>query len=254
MQVCHESRHTSRPCIIDLLYHPIATKCSSPAFTYVQEFGNTMDLIWRRKTKAKSCSQAVRHSVCEWNEEGKIWDEFERVYFRNFFLKLMILEITSFPLRFLKTWIKIAQTLPPTSYQPNLTSPNLSIDNFEDIFKQLDQTLDLRFHLTSSQSVSQTWKTFRARSASVARVITCVSWSLQWCMQQSMHFFLFTKKSQARSLRDYRQTRSLSRPNPRLFGVTVAIPPFIRFSRPLAYGGRVYPRWNCIFPSSRIIN
>lgn len=136
----------------------------------------------------------------------------------------------------------------------NLTSPNLSIDNFEDIFKQLDQTLDLRFHLTSSQSVSQTWKTFRARSASVARVITCVSWSLQWCMQQSMHFFLFTKKSQARSLRDYRQTRSLSRPNPRLFGVTIAIPPFIRFSRPLAYGGRVYPRRNCIFPSSRIIN
>lgn len=125
MQVCNESRHTSRPCIIDLLYHPIATKCSSPAFTYVQEFGNTMDLIGRRKTKAKSCSQALRHSVCEWNEEGKIWDEFERVYFRNFFLlfssylccKIMILE---FIIMFLKNVNKNC-TNSPTSYQPNLT-------------------------------------------------------------------------------------------------------------------------------------
>lgn len=131
------------------------------------------------------------------------------------------------------------------------------------------------FHLTSSQFPSL--RTFPPNSRNRlgrtphsepsiagARVITCVSWSLQWCMQQKharffsllfflfFFFLLFTKKSQTHSLRDYRQTRSLSRPNPHLFGVTVAIPPFIRFSRRLwgREGGKVYlvyPRRNCIF-------
>lgn len=115
MQVCNESRHTSRPCIIDLLYHPIATKCSSPAFTYVQEFGNTMDLIGRRKTKAKSCSQALRHSV-NGTKKGKFGMNLnESISEISFFSSLHIyvakLWFWSLSLCFLKTWIKIAQTL-----------------------------------------------------------------------------------------------------------------------------------------------
>ena len=67
---------TRRPCIIDLFYHPIATKCSSSAFTYMQEFGNTMDLI-RRKIKLNfgPCERMFVNGMKK-REEGKIRDEY----------------------------------------------------------------------------------------------------------------------------------------------------------------------------------
>lgn len=58
---------------LSIYYHPIATKCSSSAFTYVQEFGNSMDLI-QRKTKL-NFGPCERMFVNGMKKEEKIWDE-----------------------------------------------------------------------------------------------------------------------------------------------------------------------------------
>lgn len=140
-------------------------------------------------------------------------------------------------------------------------STEITCDGFPSYFI----AIPLSAHVSTEQ-----WKPFRAHSSLWAFDRGCTSNYMRQLVSAVVHatkacpiffftflslfffFLLFTKKSQTHSLRDYRQTRSLSRPNPHLFGVTVAIPPFIRFSRRLwgREGGKVYlvyPRRNCIF-------